>query len=636
MCGILLCFNKKGINTDLFQESLNLQIHRGPDSQKIYCSDIHNNKTPQTIDYFKKQNINNPTFMAGFNRLSILDLSDNSNQPVLNDEKNKMLLFNGEFYNYLQYADNKNNKSDTLTLFNLLNTRNADALNLINGMWAISYIDFQRKTIIFSRDRYGKKPLFYYHDKDQLIISSEYKSIFNLLKTSRKVNLESLAYFFISKLAPYKHINNNTFYKEIKSFETGSYTVYSFEKNEFIKTKKINFPKREILNNNQDEMKELIYKDFINSVERRLLADTKVGVMVSGGIDSSAIACVAAKSKKIKDIEFFTAKIFRNNKISEDEYYSKYLSDKLGVKLNIIDVDPHNYDDFFKNASEITRFSELPNNFSLASIPTYLVTKTMKDKNFKVSIDGIGGDEVFGGYPSSFQSLAIANIRSLKYIQAINYYLKWCQFYTPKLNTKIRFFLSILIRHKYLNLKKDFHNNEVMSQISRFKNKELLNNIFNLENNFFTRNKMPNMYDRQKFEIKNHQIPYYTGVADNLSMANSIENRSPFLDLELNKYVNLNDKFKYNKGMNKYLFRKTISKIMPEKILNRTGDSGIGTCYNAKMLTSNKSLDLILDSDFIKNIFNEKIIISDFNDRKILTRSLFSIALLDNIYKLSV
>ncbi len=635
MCGILLCFNKKGINTELFEESLSLQIHRGPDSQKIYCADIFSNKTPKTIKHFKEQNFNNPTFMAGFNRLSILDLSDNSNQPVLNNDKNKMLLFNGEFYNYLDYADNNNNKSDTLTLFNLLNTHNTDALELINGMWAISYIDFKNKTIVFSRDRYGKKPLFYYHDKDQLIISSEYKSIFNLLKTSRKVNLESLAYFFISKLAPYKHISNNTFYKEIKSFESGSYTVYSFEKNEFLKTEKINFPKK-ILSNNQIEMEELIYKDFTNSVERRLLADTKVGVMVSGGIDSSAIACVASRSKKINDIEFFTAKIFRNNTISDDEYYSKYLSERLGVKLNIIDVDPYNYDEFLKNALEISSFSEVPNNFSLASIPTYLVTKNMKDKNFKVSIDGIGGDEVFGGYPSSFQSLAIANISSLRYFEAMKYFLKWCQFYSPTFNKKIKFFVSMLIRHKYLNLKKDFHNNAVMSQINKFENKELVNKIYELEKNFFTRNRLPNMFDRQKFEIQNHQIPYYTGVADNLSMANSIENRSPFLDLELNKYLNLNDKFKYNKGLNKYLFRKTMSKIMPEKILKRTGDAGIGTCYDSKMLTSKKSQDLILDSVFVKKLFNENTIRRDFNNRKILTRSLFSIALLDNIYNLNI
>ena len=638
MCGILLNFNTNGINTKLFEESLNLQIHRGPDSQEIYCSNIFDNKAPYKINQFKQKNLNNPLFMSGFNRLSILDLSKNSNQPIINNEKNKMLLYNGEFYNYLDYSNEYNKKSDSLTLFDLLNNFDSKALNLINGMWAICYIDFINRTILFSRDRYGKKPLFYYHDKDQLIVSSEYKSIFHLLKRSRSVSLDSLAYFMIGKLSPYKDINNNSFYKDIKSFEPGSVNIFNFDKNLFLDNQKtqIDFPNENISRLSNNEIKEQIYKDFKNAVEKRLTADTKIGVMLSGGIDSSSIAGIVSKSKQINEVEFFTANIFRQNEVTPDTKYANYLSKKLGIKLNIIDVDPKSYTDFIKNAFEITKYTELPNNFSLASIPTYLITKSMKEKNFKVSLDGIGGDEIFGGYPSSLQSLSIANIQNSNYYNSILYFLKWSQYYSPSLFVKLKFLLSLIIRSKHINLKKDYHNNNLFSKINFIKNGELIKKIKELEKNFFIRNKLCSIYERQNFEIKNFQIPYYTGVADNLSMANSVENRSPFLDLELNKYINLKDNLKFNKGKNKYIFREVIGHLVPKKISQRIGDYGIGTCYDEAMLDSAKSIDIILDSNFIRNLMSESLIKADFLNNKIFTRSLFSIAVLDHTYNLSL
>ena len=222
MCGILLYLSRKNkISSDIFKKALNIQNHRGPDSEKIFYKNYDN------LLELKNHTISN--FFIGHKRLAIIDLTKSSAQPIYNEKENSVFAFNGEIYNYKE--DNKLNNSDTLFLKNVISKRSNEELLKLNGAWAFVYYLLNQQKIIISRDRYGKKPLYYFINNDDLIISSEIKSIMSILDyRNYEVDNFSLSYFISTKQTP-NFNNGRTFYKDIKSFRPGN--VYSLDINNF-------------------------------------------------------------------------------------------------------------------------------------------------------------------------------------------------------------------------------------------------------------------------------------------------------------------------------------------------------------------------------------------------------------------
>ena len=187
MCGVLLYINKKtGVNLQRFNEALDMQFHRGPDDRGVFYLDELDSRSFQEL----KPNHNHqlqPCLAIGHRRLSILDLTQSSRQPMVKSLK-QFLVYNGEFYNYKDFASKETSHSDSLTLFSLLQDESYMGFNKVNGMWATVYGDIIKERIYLSRDRYGKKPLFYYQDDGIFIASSEIKSIFHLVWGKREVN----------------------------------------------------------------------------------------------------------------------------------------------------------------------------------------------------------------------------------------------------------------------------------------------------------------------------------------------------------------------------------------------------------------------------------------------------------------
>ena len=182
MCGILIQYSKvNDLNETLFSEALRLLESRGPDDLS-----------------FKRINNN---LLMGSARLKILDLSDNANQPMESESKN-CLVFNGEIYNFKEIKEelehdglNFNTSSDTeVLLSHLENSKEKQTLGL-NGMWAFGFYRDKNNQILLSRDRFGKKPLYYFSDENNLIISSEIKSIFHLTGKKRILNKDHLTFF---------------------------------------------------------------------------------------------------------------------------------------------------------------------------------------------------------------------------------------------------------------------------------------------------------------------------------------------------------------------------------------------------------------------------------------------------------
>ena len=269
----------------------------------------------------------------------------------------------------------------------------------------------------------------------------------------------------------------------------------------------------------------------------------------------------------------------------------------------------------------------------LSCIPTYLISEKMRDHGIGVAIDGVGGDEIMGGYPS-YQSLSLANMANGNFLQGFKFYFEWARQFRPGMKSASTFLLSLLHKASLGRNNEEMHNPLIQILSEEMKSKELRDSIELLHKNFFYRNKLCSPTDRQIFEVNKYQLPYYLGTSDHFNMINSIENRSPFLDYRLNKYIGIDEDLKVNKGFNKYLLRKSMPKNIPESIRWRRGKIGIGTPYSNNNIFSERSKEMVLDSSFVRSIVSHKEILKDFSLSKALFRPLFSLALLESHYEL--
>ena len=636
MCGVLLYINKKtGVNLQKFNEALDMQSHRGPDDRGVFYLDELDSRGFQETT-LNQNHQSQPSLVIGHRRLSILDLTEGSRQPMVNSLK-KFLIYNGEFYNYKDYATKETSHSDALTLFSLLQDESFMGFNKVNGMWASIYGDIAKEKIYLSRDRYGKKPLFYYQGDGIFIASSEIKSIFHLTGKDREVNPRGLGKFIYGRLSPFNPLNHESFYKHISCIPPGGNLELDIKtlKLKILQDTKFQF---QAISHNSLSLQKEIEHDIEKSVLLRLMGDVKIGALVSGGVDSSFISGVIAQQGLAENVEFYTCHIVdQNSKVNSDLFYSRMLAKHLNIKLNEIKLPDLNASTFLGVCEELTKHAEVPVNFQLSSIPTYLISKHMQEKGIGIAIDGVGGDEVFGGYPS-FQSMALALANQGKYIGAMENYLRWLKQYSPNSLLAAKLLAKVL----QATFTSQDHSNEPSKLCIDLQNcfveeaRELHDSIEEACFEMDQRNRFTTNTQRQLFEIERYQLPYYLGIGDSFNMANSIENRSPFLDCNLYKYIEMPEKFKNSIAFNKDILRKSMPSNIPDSIKFRKGKVGIGTPYGQEYLFSPEAKEIVLDSNFVRSIVKKELLNDTLVNDKYFFRSLFSIAMLDSKYPLSL
>lgn len=638
MCGILFYFSKNLISNVDFCQALDLQSHRGPDHTGVFYTDIKESKTKifNLKELLKnkgsiKHNVNS-NFFIGHKRLSVFDLSSRSNQPFINKNTNDFFIYNGEFYNFKDYASNENINSDGLTLFENITKYGPEFYNRVNGMWASIHSDFKNNKVFLSRDRYGKKPLYYYNSKDTFIASSEIKSIFALLKQSRKVNLNALSYFFSSKMSPFFN-NGTTFYDNINSIKPGE-NIYldlntfnlKFHSNIEHFENKINFK------NNFNLVEENFNHEFNSAVHLRLQTDRKASVLLSGGVDSSLIASFI-KKKDLEKLVFYTIYSKNEDYKNSDLYYSRLLAKNLDLKLNEIsnDIELNEIDQIFY---KLSKQQENPINLSSTALPTFLISSKMKSDNMHIALDGVGGDEIMGGFPV-FSSLATASLKNKQYIKSMNYINQFLKYNDFNFIKNVKYFLHImysgLINHNFLS----HSQKRSLSLLEILSNKLIKQEIRDLT----LKNERDNLFlqtDRQNYEINKGGLPYYLGVSDSSNMINTVESRSPFLDSRLNKFLDLPDELKYNNGFNKFFLRSLLSKRVSNEIAWRKNKKGFTTHGIENYIQNNKSIEKILDSKIVREIIDKNININKLRKNKKALNALLPLAILNDIYDLHI
>jgi len=288
MCGIAgYIGNSNSLPSRKYINNAKLSLHlRGPDNEGEYANKI-----------------NNKCLLFIHTRLSIIDTNKNSNQPFKDNEGS--LIFNGMIYNYLELKKKLKIKgikfktnSDTEVLLKMLNLYGEKVFKYLDGMWAFSYYNFKTKNLIVSRDRFGEKPLYYYSYKGNFFFSSSVKALIDLINKKIIFNNLKLSLYLSQPDKAYMD-GNETIFKNIFNFPKASYFKFNLS-NKKIKKKiywKLKKKKKKI--NFQEACKKL--RELISeSVKTRTRSDVKVSMLISGGLDSNAIAAYVNKKKLIE------------------------------------------------------------------------------------------------------------------------------------------------------------------------------------------------------------------------------------------------------------------------------------------------------------------------------------------------
>ena len=583
MCGFVGCIDIN-ISYGKLKKATKTIIHRGPDATTIT----------------KGKN-----WIVGFNRLAIIDLNKRSMQPF--KYKNILVFLNGEIFNYLELIKKEKNffpktKSDVEIIPYLYEKYGMDFLKMLNGMFSIILIDEKRDKLFLIRDRYGEKPLFYLKNKKGLYFASEIRAIKEL--TNIEIEKKNIEINFRCGFLP----QPLTLYKDLNALEAGHY-IEVF-KNKITKSKWYNLKLDNDLSDNFNfkTAKNSFLKAFDNSIKIRSRSDVKIGLFLSGGLDSNFIFHRLKKlTNKVTLLYCNIPSKFQKEKNKTD------VNVKLnGSKYNFIKADL-NYNYFNKNIVKII------NNhdnilFDSSIIIFYFLSGVAQKKKIKVVLSGNGGDELFGGYPWQYQIRHIPTFINKLIFSKQTYFLEilYNFFYKLKVFKKIKNILNVVHCPLVWHLKS--WDNKFGSFLG-IESKSLKKKLFNLNKFFYTDvSKTKNLDFFNKFNFLSMKI---FGVeqhhkVDLSSMFHSVENRSPFYDHEVVRtMLSIND-FEKNKGGHKGLLRNFGEGILPKNILNKKKS---GPALNIEFYFSknlNKILQFILKNDhffkkYISNIFYKNI-----------------------------
>jgi asparagine synthase (glutamine-hydrolysing) len=610
MCGIagIVKFDGKPIDPTLLDRMNRAIKHRGDDDEGyIFINPSHKISTfcnSDTVQELKEKLLpleaakgENYFFAASHRRFSIIDLSTGGHQPFVDESKKYSITFNGEIYNYLEVREELLRsgyqfltESDTEVFLKAYIEWGTECFNKLNGFWAAAITDSIKKRVVISRDRLGKKPLYYYSSESTFYFASEIKALLEVdeIKKHIKVN-ENLLYYWVSY--GLRDIDNQTFFLGIKSFPAASFTIldgsfnqvfHSFWEVPRLRKTPSAIPIGDAIEN--------INKILLDSVQIRLRADVPLCVELSGGMDSSALVAFASLASK-KKISTYTVRF--PEKEWNEEPYARKVAEYYDVNYNIIE---NPVVDFWSTIAPFTYLEEEPyHSPNLNS--NQAVWGAMRGEGIKVSLNGAAGDELFAGYGNYFYNVQIENLKNLRFDDFIGN-LKWTE-YDSALKSFLHPLIYLFEQKTGLTLLK--HRGE-----NKFLGERLKKNAETKKYEFLTAEKM--LYS----ELTNTKIPYWLASGDKGYMGLPLEVRAPFLDYRLVEYVaTLPVNYLIKDGWHKWIFRKAVEKILPSEVVWRKKKMGFPFPYETFFENNYKIFQLIVDrrdNPFISHLSNEKII----------------------------
>jgi asparagine synthase (glutamine-hydrolysing) len=602
MCGIsgIVKGSQQNVSLEEIKTINDLIQHRGPDAEGFY---IEGN------------------IALGHRRLSILDLSEASNQPMRYCD-DLVITYNGEIFNYLELRDELSalghefkTSSDTEVVLASYKEWGIECLKKFNGMWAFAIIDKKARKIFLSRDRFGIKPLYFSMNSGNFVFGSEIKQ---LLKSDYNlVNTEVLFEYMLSSILNHR---SETFFKGVNSLLPGHFLIYDLQTSEYFIQKYYELKKRNyIADFNLLKASGYLSDILESSVNLRLRSDVLVGTALSGGLDSSVISAVAnsiyRKNAREKFIAIHAKSIDRE---TDESSYAKIVSNHLDLDLHTVEPST---EDFINLIDEVAYTQEEP--FGTPSMfMGYKVFQKANQLGCKVMLNGQGGDEILLGYERYIATMLfryslirlISNLflasrnAGLGFINSLLYYFYFSSF-------RIRKFY--LLRRSFL--KKDIKEKNNFNELRKLT--ELSNDISNF----------------QIHEICFSQLPQILRNEDRNSMRHSIEARLPFLDHRLvEAAISFKPEFKIFRGWTKYILRLIIQKRLPNEIVWRNWKLGFNS-PDRTWIGSNSEMMLfeVTNSNLLKEITDFEKLIDKYQSLSYKDKWLYyNIAVWERVFKI--
>lgn len=550
MCGICGIYNFKGEGVDegLLARMLSFLRHRGPDDEGIF--------------------VEGPVGL-GNARLAVIDLSPFGHQPMANEDRSIWITFNGEIYNFPQLrrrlekrGHRFSSKGDTEVILHLYEDYDTDCVQHLRGMFAFAIWDGRERRLFLARDRVGKKPLYYFHDQNTFIFASEIKAILEHPEVPRRVNPKAIPFYLTYGYVP----PPGSIFESIHKLPPGHIMIVQDNELEVSEYWDLCYPPDQSAARPEEDYIEELRRLFKEAVAIRLISDVPFGAFLSGGIDSTAVVAVMSE---LMDQPVKTFAIGFAGESSFDELkYARLAAERYGTDHHEFVIEPKaiellpklvwHYDEPFADSS---------------AIPTYLVSRLTRE-HVTVVLNGDGGDELFAGYerftaarlaeaygktPQFVQRSLARLLRALpestsyrgfvrqarRFVESaplplLERYLGWMAIFSDDLRE------SLLAGEQETDVREHF-----ASHLSQVENLDLISQLLYLN----TKTYLP-----EDLLVK----------ADRMSMANSLEARSPFLDQYLTQFAaEIPASLKLNGLTTKYILKKALRGLVPQEIIDR-------------------------------------------------------------------
>lgn len=554
MCGICGKINhdiNKPVENKIISKMMDSIVYRGPDDEGSLIS----------------RNIG-----LGFRRLSIIDLKT-GHQPLSNENGTVWIVFNGEIYNFLELRDSLKKKghvfqtkTDTECIVHLYEEYEQDCVKYLNGMFAFAIWDSRKNQVFVARDRLGEKPLFYYHDTDCFIFSSEVKSVLLNPEVKKEMNYEAMDSYLSLRFITAPH----TMFRDIKKLPAGHYLIL---KNGELKVERYWKPsyvqkteksRKQIL----DDLREL----FFDSVKIRLMSDVPIGAFLSGGIDSSMVVSSISLVSKDKPNTFSIG-------VKDSDYnelpYAKAVATKYSTHHREFIINP----DIIEILPKVIDLMDEPTDpFAISVYNIAGVTR----KHVTVALGGDGGDELFGGY-DRYHGNGFVNFISKLPNELVQPIFKSLikvvpeDFSKKSLSQKIRWLKhmsSFSENRRYFESMSFFRFTDSAKDLlysSDLKSKLNSSHPSNYILEYFNDDAADDFLDRMMYTDLMTRLPDYTlQILDRMTMAHSLEGRSPFLDHRLVEFAcAIPAELKVSKGELKIILKELAKDYLPPELLTR-------------------------------------------------------------------
>lgn len=541
MCGFIgftdttLAIDKEKITHNM----LKTIIHRGPDSAGIFTDD----KTA-----------------LGFRRLMIIDLSEEASQPMYNEDKSCVLVFNGEIYNYQELRKDLKEKghifksnSDSEVIIHAYEEYGVDLLQKIRGMFAFAIWDSKNETMFLARDFFGIKPLYYTQNTsdNSFVFGSEIKSFFQYPSFKKEFNKDALRPYLTFQYS----VLDETFFKGVYKLKPGHYMIYKKGEIQIEPYWNPMFDKKE---NNLEYYVDKIKNTMEESVEYHQVSDVKVGSFLSGGIDSSYIASLLKPNKT------FT--------VGFDDYEAMFNETNLAKDLSdILKIENHkkmiSADECFEMLPTIQYFMDEPQS-NPSVLPLYFLAGLAKE-HVTVVLSGEGADEIFVGYLWYQKSSKLSMYEKMPYF--LRRPISLLSKSLPK--SKVTDFLvrgGQKIEEKFIGHAKVFEEKDALMILKdEYKNGPSVQSITQQ-----VYDKVKNKDDVSKMQYLDLNLWLPGDIllkADKMSMAHSLELRVPFLDKEVMSLASqIPSNFLVDSVNTKYALRVAANEVIPDEWANRT------------------------------------------------------------------